>query len=281
MRQAADRRPPEDDDVVDLTDDEPTPTDAPDSEPEGPSNTLTGVSTASTPVGPGAAPDDDTLDHDTLDHHTLVVDLGDDDGDDGLGDELDAELEAEAAEMAPLVELPDRPSFTGDPAAGDQGAPVVSHETADGAQELLVRVRGKGRVPARKVRRVIRRVDALSVLKLAFAFNVCLFAMFLVAALLLWSAAVGSGSTDNIESFVIDIGFEDFQLVGADLFRGFAVFGAALVVAGTVFAVLVALLFNLISDIVGGIRLTVIEPLVPEPAGPAGGSGDGPSPADA
>lgn len=268
MRQAADRQPPDDDDVVDLTEHQPDETDALDSEGEGLSNTLTRVSTASTPIGPGAAPDDgpaadDIVDHDTLDHDTLIVDL-DDEGTDGLGDELDAEFEAEAAEMAPLVELPDRPSFTADAtnAVGDHGPTVVAHEAPDGAQELLVRVRGRGRVPARKVRRVIRRVDALSVLKLAFAFNVCLFAMFLVAALLLWSAAIGSGSTDNIESFIVDVGFEDFHLVGADLFRGFAVFGGALVVAGTVFALLMALLFNLISDIVGGIRLTVIEPLV-------------------
>lgn len=186
-----------------------------------------------------------------------------------LGDELDAELEAEAAGMAPLVELPDRAAFAGDahhtaPAA----RPVVTEQHTASGDLLTVRVRGHGRVPARKVRRVIRRIDPLSVLKLSFFFNVCLFAMFLIAGLLLWSAAVGSGSTDNIESFVIDIGFEDFKLVGADLFRGFVVFGGGLVIAGTVFAVLLALLFNLISDIVGGIRFTVIEPMpVPDDAG--------------
>lgn len=199
----------------------------------------------------------------------LVVDL-DDEPDDAreagepdateetpLADELDAELEAEAAEMAPLVELPDRPTFAHDGPARTDSVPTVA---PDGSEQVLVRVRGRGRVPARKVRRVIRRVDPISVLKLSFFFNVCVFAMFLVAALLLWSAAIGSGSTDNIESFVVDIGFEDFQLVGADLFRGFVVFGGGLVVAFTVFAVLLAVLFNLISDVVGGIRLTVIEP---------------------
>ena len=53
---------------------------------------------------------------------------------------------------------------------------------------------------------------------------------------------------------------------------GSPAFGAGLVVAGTVFSVLLALLFNLISDIVGGIRFTVIEPSV----GP-----DDPRPTDA
>lgn len=185
-----------------------------------------------------------------------------------LGDELDAELEAEAAEMAPLVELPDRPHFAAD------GSPATSEpgSTPYRGDEVSVRVRGHGRVPARRVRRVIRRVDPLSVLKLAFFFNVCVFAMFLVAAVLLWSAAIGSGSTDNIESFLIDIGFEDFRLVGTDLFRGFFVFGGGMVIAFTVLAVLLALLFNLISDVVGGIRLTVIEPLVAGVDAEAGGS---------
>ena len=125
-------------------------------------------------------------------------------------------------------------------------------------------------MPAQKVRRVIRYVDPISVLKLSFFFNVCVFAMFLVAAVLLWSAAIGSGSTDNIESFLVDIGFEDFKLVGTDLFRGFVVFGGGLVIAFTVFAVLLALLFNLISDIVGGIRLTIIEPLLGDAGGDSG-----------
>ncbi len=230
----------------------------------------------------GDAPPTDAFDEDAsgepspasdadLAEDTLVVEL-DDEGDEGdepddadsdedrfLGDELDAELEAQAAEMAPLVELPDRPHFAPDeppaPAAASGPAPYRG-------DEVSVRVRGHGRVPARRVRRVIRRVDPLSVLKLAFFFNVCVFAIFLVAAVLLWSAAIGSGSTDNIESFLIDIGFEDFQLVGTDLFRGFFVFGGGMVIAFTVLSVLLALLFNLISDVVGGIRLTVIEPLV-------------------
>ena len=172
-----------------------------------------------------------------------------------MADEVEVELEVEAAEMAPLVELPDRAAFA--------PAPVPTHAASTDEDLLTVRVRGEGRVPARKVRRVVRRIDPLSVLKLSFAFNVCLFAMFLIAALLLWSAAVGSGSLDNIESFVVDIGFENFHLVGNDLFRGFLVFGGAMVLVGTIFSVLLALLFNLISDLLGGIRFTVIEPLLP------------------
>lgn len=243
------------------------------------------MSTTSAPLGGDGAPDEPDAENDApggdvdvIDEPDAPVDDPDDDADpdgtdtlvvteDDLGDELDAELEAEAAEMAPLVELPDRPHFGHDGAAPTAAAPA-------GSDQVEVRVRGLGKVPARKVRKVIRRVDPLSVLKLSFAFNVCVFAMFLVAGVLLWSAAIGSGSTDNIESFVVDIGFEDFKLVGADLFRGFMVFGGALVIAFTVFAVLLALLFNLISDVLGGIRLTVIEPVAPPSDPPEGADAD-------
>lgn len=205
---------------------------------------------------PAAAPGADALDDGRL-----------------LGNELDVELEAEAAEMAPLVELPDRPRLAIDESSAPTEPSDPLPHRGDG---ISMRVRGQGRVPARRVRRVIRRIDPVSVLKLSFFFNLCVFAMFLVAAVLLWSAAIGSGSTDRIESFVIDIGFDDFELVGTELFRGFVVFGGALVVTFTVFAVLLALLFNLISDVVGGIRLTVIEPLLGEVgvAGSQGADGD-------
>lgn len=213
---------------------------------------------ATEPVDPFDAEDVDDSDGDA----TLVV------SEDDLGDELDAELEAEAAELAPLVELPDRHQAAAQPkpaapATTKSGTAPAPRQPRRRRDQLQVRVRGHGKVPARKVRRVLRRIDPLSVLKLSLAFNLCVLGMFLVASVLLWSAAIGSGSTDNIESFIVDIGFEDFRLVGEDLFRGFVVFGGALVITFTVMAVLLALLFNLISDVLGGIRYTVIEPTEP------------------
>jgi hypothetical protein len=105
------------------------------------------------------------------------------------------------------------------------------------------------------------------VFKLSFVFYLCLFVIVVIAGLLLWSMAVNAGDTiDNLESFIVDIGFEDFEFVAGDLLRGLLVFGAVLVVVGTVVTTLLAILFNLISDLVGGIRYTVIEPVEPDPA---------------
>jgi hypothetical protein len=115
-------------------------------------------------------------------------------------------------------------------------------------------------VPARRVRRTIRRVDPLSLAKLALVFNLCFLVMTLVAGVIIWTVASASGSIDNIESFVEDIGFEDFRLQGGQLLQGFAIGGLVLALAGTFFAFIMGVLFNLLSDLVGGIRITMVEP---------------------
>jgi hypothetical protein len=50
-----------------------------------------------------------------------------------------------------------------------------------------------------------------------------------------------------------------FRFEGAQLFAAFALGGLVLVVAGSVFNVVLAVLFNLISDLTGGVRVTVLE----------------------
>ena len=65
---------------------------------------------------------------------------------------------------------------------------------------------------------------------------------------------------DNIESFIEDLGaFETFEFEPDQLFQATALGGAVLAVLATGLIALGAVLFNLISDLVGGIRLTVIE----------------------
>ena len=63
------------------------------------------------------------------------------------------------------------------------------------------------------------------------------------------------------------IGFEDFRFVGTQLLRGFTAAGLVFVLLGTGVSVLIAVIYNLISDLVGGIELTVLEEDVrPAPA---------------
>lgn len=97
-------------------------------------------------------------------------------------------------------------------------------------------------------------------LKASLVLFFCLWVIFLITGLMLWRVASGSGLIDNIETFIADIfAYREFTLEGRALFRAYAVGGLFMVLACTVFATLSSMLFNLVSDLVGGIRMTVIQ----------------------
>jgi hypothetical protein len=120
--------------------------------------------------------------------------------------------------------------------------------------------RTAGRLRARKVRRLVRHVEPWSVLKVSLIFYFCLWVILLIAGVILWSFAVGSGTVDNLENFIQELfALESFEFNADEIFRASAIGGLVLVVAGSGFTVLMAVLFNLISDITGGVRFTVVE----------------------
>ena len=124
----------------------------------------------------------------------------------------------------------------------------------------------KRRMRARRVRRTIRHIDPWSVFKISILLYACLYVATIAAGVLLWNAAVGSGIIENLESFMQDLGFETWTLVGDEIFRGASIIGLVLVAAGSALNVVVAILFNLISDLTGGVRVTVIEEDLGRPA---------------
>ena len=122
-----------------------------------------------------------------------------------------------------------------------------------------------GRRPrVRRVTRVVRHVDPWSVFKVAAAFSIIAYAIALVAGVLLWNVAYATGTIDNIERGMESTGWEVFELDGGEIFHNAWIGGLFGAVALTGLAVLVATLFNLITDLVGGIRLTVLEEEVVE-----------------
>ncbi len=111
----------------------------------------------------------------------------------------------------------------------------------------------------RRVRRVVRKIDTWSVLKVAGLFSLSFVLVLLIAGVILWAAGSAVGAIGSVEKFMRAIGFEDFRFVASQLLRGFVAGGLVLVIMGTGFSVLVAVIYNLISDVVGGIELTVLE----------------------
>jgi hypothetical protein len=120
----------------------------------------------------------------------------------------------------------------------------------------------------RKVHRVVRHVEVWSIAKLAAAFAVCGYVVSMVSGYLLWQAADRVGTIDGIEGFMEDSGsYDSYEILGGVVFRVAAITGLVLAAALVGVAVLAAVLFNLISDVTGGIRMTVIdEDLIVAPA---------------
>jgi Transmembrane domain of unknown function (DUF3566) len=81
----------------------------------------------------------------------------------------------------------------------------------------------------------------------------------LTAGVLLWHVAVATGTVDNIEKFFEGFGWTTFQFKGGEIYHNAWVGGMFVAIGLTGFAVLLATLFNLITDLVGGIRVSVLE----------------------
>ena len=111
----------------------------------------------------------------------------------------------------------------------------------------------------RRVTRVIRDIDPWSVFKVGLVFNLVLYLVAIIAAVLLWSVASATGTVDNIERFMESFGWESFSFNGWQLFRSLTVLGLMVAVLLTGIWVLAVTVFNLIADLVGGVQVTVLE----------------------
>jgi hypothetical protein len=144
----------------------------------------------------------------------------------------------------------------------ESGTPPVVVGTPTGASAPL-RVRGR-RPRVRKVTRVVRHLDPWSTFKVAAVFSLVLYGVLLTSGVLLWNVASNTGTLDNVERWFTQFGWESFELDGGEIYSSAWVAGLFGVVALTGFAVLLATLFNLVSDMVGGVRVTVLEEEVVE-----------------
>ena len=161
---------------------------------------------------------------------------------------FDSDVEFVPAAVPPIAPLP----------GVDVGQPVGGPERPLSNAERNRRVR----LEARRVRRVVRHIEPWSVLKISLLFYFCLWLIFVLAGVLLWSFAESSGLLDSIEDlveslFALDDENEFWR--GRRIFEVYAAGTLVLSIAGVTFNVLLCVLYNLISDLTGGIRVTVIE----------------------
>ena len=123
----------------------------------------------------------------------------------------------------------------------------------------LPSARRRGRPRLRRVTRIVRHVDPWSVFKVALCFSFVLYGVCLTAGVLLWNVAYTTGTIDNIQRFFESFGWNTFRFKGGELFHNAWIAGVFCAIGMTGLIVLAATLFNLITDLVGGIRVTVLE----------------------
>ena len=118
----------------------------------------------------------------------------------------------------------------------------------------------RGNYRVRRVRRLVRHVEPWSVLKVGLIFYLCIWGLLVIAIRTLWNAAENGGTIEKVESFIEDLfALESFEFDASQLFRIFTIGGLVLVVGGTAVTVVLVVLFNLISDLTGGVRFTMVE----------------------
>lgn len=111
----------------------------------------------------------------------------------------------------------------------------------------------------RRVVRIVRDLDVWSVFKVALVVHGACVVIAMLTLTLLWSVASASGTIGNVENFLESFGWETFSFRGIDLFVNVGAVLLLLGVLGTGVWVIAAVVFNLVTELVGGVRVTVLE----------------------
>jgi hypothetical protein len=161
-----------------------------------------------------------------------------------------------------------RPS--GAPGTGASGSGDASplgpagSATATTKRPMTVGAAAAARKPGRRARLTVTRVDPWSMLKFSFVYSLAGLVVLLVAVVILYGIVDAMGVIDAIRSFVNDIKDQksDDILVWFSFSRVLLVtllIGIVNVVLFTAFATLTAFIYNVCTDIVGGVEVTMTE----------------------
>jgi uncharacterized membrane protein len=113
---------------------------------------------------------------------------------------------------------------------------------------------------SRRARVVLRKVEPWSVFKISFLFYLCVMVVIIGAMMILYAILGAIGALDSLTRLIRDL-FADqsFEIHGGWLFtRGLSI-GLVLVLLWTLINVFVVFLYNLLSDVVGGIEVMLSE----------------------
>jgi hypothetical protein len=159
--------------------------------------------------------------------------------------------------------IPQRPADQGParaPAPPPSGPPVARPAPPSGPAVSTRSLRPPRRAEGPGATRTLRQIDPWSVLRLSLLFYLCVLLVLLVAGIVLWNIASVFGVLHNFEKFIRQLfDLQSFTLHPVVALEAFALGGVLLVLLGTAVNVIAACLYNLISDVAGGVRVTVVE----------------------
>ncbi len=120
--------------------------------------------------------------------------------------------------------------------------------------------RAAARAQRRPVRRrvMVRKVDPWSVLKLSLVFYFSMLVVVMLGLGVFWVTIERLGVIETLLAFLAELQF-DVQINTGNLFRAAFLVGLLNVVLWSGINVFGALLYNLVADVMGGLRLTLAE----------------------
>ena len=110
---------------------------------------------------------------------------------------------------------------------------------------------------------VIRRLDPLSVLRVSLVFYFCVMLIFVFALAIVYWVLGLIGVLNSVSHFLSNLGLGStrtgFQFSGGWIFLRIFLVGLVSVVIWSLVNVFLVFLYNLVADVVGGIRMTISE----------------------
>ena len=142
----------------------------------------------------------------------------------------------------------------------ERSTEIAAPQPAGAAEAGWWQRRSRAKREARRVRRVLYGFELWSVLKVSLLFYLCAWGVFLLAGSILWNVANSLDYVERFENFILEIfNYETFSINGDELFRWYFWLGLFSVLVLTVLTVVLCLLYNLISVLIGGLRVTLVE----------------------
>jgi len=118
-------------------------------------------------------------------------------------------------------------------------------------------------VRVNRVRRIIRKIDPWTVLKVTLVLNFVVALTVVLGVSILWVLLVNAGVPQGLEDIARRLALldADASLVGniETLFTGIVSLAAVYMLTQTALATVAAFFYNLVSDLVGGIEVIVLE----------------------